>query len=131
MANTITKTTILDGARHLVVNVNVSGDGSGDETGTIIVDRSTFAPTTGLETVVEQVFGMLSGFKATILADATTDLVLCQLPDGQPVNYDWRDYGGISSNKAGTGFTGDILLTTSGLGSGELGTFTLVMRKGP
>jgi hypothetical protein len=47
MANTITKTTILDGPRNFVLLLNISGDGSGDETNTLIMDRSTFAVTTG------------------------------------------------------------------------------------
>lgn len=129
MANTITKTTILDGPRHLVVLVNIAGDASGDETGTIIVDRSTFVPTDGTEVVFEQVFGQLFGFTARILADATTDLVICQLPDGQPFGYDFRCFGGISSNKAGAGVTGDVLITTTGLGASEFGTIVLMLRK--
>ncbi|HDA7291300.1 TPA: hypothetical protein O5T71_002607, partial [Staphylococcus aureus] len=66
MANTITKTTIIDGIRNLVIMLNISGDGSGDETNTLIMDRSTFAPTDGTEIVIEKVAGNLNGFTAAL-----------------------------------------------------------------
>lgn len=128
MANTITKTVLADGPRHLVVLVNISGDSSGDETNTLLIDRSAYAVTTDTKTVVEKIEGLLSGFSATLSFDATTDLIFAALPDGQPVCYDWTDIGGVSSTKAGTGAVGDILLTTSGLAT-EKGTFTMWMRK--
>lgn len=129
MPNTITKTTIIDGARNLVVLVNIVGDGSGEETNTSLVDRSAFAPTDGTETVVEKVEGLASGFVATLSFDATTDLVFVRMPDGDEVQHDWCCFGGVSSNKAGAGATGDILLTTSSLGNGDTATFYLHMRK--
>ena len=128
MANTITKTTLLDGPRHLVQLINISGDASGDETNTVLVDRSAFAPTDGTELVVEKVEGLLSGFTAALSFDATADLTFVRLPDGDWFRHDWCDIGGVSSNKAGAGANGDILLTTSGLAS-ESGTFILHMRK--
>lgn len=130
MANTITKTTIEEGTRNLVVVVNILGDASGDETATVLIDRSTYTVTTDLEMTIDRVFGLLTGFSARLLVDGTTDIVVCQMPDGQPFDYDWKAYGGFSSNKVASGKTGDILITTSGLGSAEQGTFTLVMRKG-
>lgn len=128
MANTITKTVLEDGPRNLVVLVNISGDASGDETNTLLIDRSAYAVTTDTKTVVEKIEGLLSGFSATLSFDATADLNFAALPDGQPFCYDWTDVGGVSSTKAGAGAVGDILLTTSGLAA-EKGTFTMWMRK--
>lgn len=129
MANTITKTVLIDGRRNIVVHVNVVGDGSGDEAGSLLIDRSTFDPIDGTELVVDRIQGHLTGFSARLLFDATTDLEIAQLPDGQPHRYSWCDAGGFSSNKSGPGANGDILIATTGLGAGERGTFTLFMRK--
>jgi len=128
MANTITKTTLLDGPRHLVQLINIVGDASGEETNTVLVDRSAFAPTDGTELVVEKIEGLLANFTAVLSFDATADLVFARLP-ADWFCLDWKDAGGVSSNKAGAGAIGDILLTTSSLGAGDAATFTLFMRK--
>ncbi|HDA7126314.1 TPA: hypothetical protein O5T86_001247 [Staphylococcus aureus] len=128
MANTITKTTIIDGIRNLVIMLNISGDGSGDETNTLIMDRSTFAPTDGTEIVIEKVAGNLNGFTAALSFDATTDLIFASCP-ATWFEYDWKCFGGVSSNKSGAGTNGDILLTTVGLGSGKKGTIMIEMKK--
>lgn len=130
MANTITKTVLEDGARNLNVLVNIIGDGSGDEAATILIDRSVYADTAGLKLAVERVQGLIAGFTAQLLFDATTDLLIAQLPDGEPFDFDWCKTGGIASPKAGAAYTGDLLITTTGLGNGDKGTFTLFMRKG-
>jgi hypothetical protein len=129
MANTVTKTTILDGTHNLVILVNILGDGSGEETNTLIVDRSTFEPVLGIETTVRRVSGNFNGFAASLSFDATTDLPFVQLPPTW-FEYDWNDFGGLSSNKAGAGTNGDILLSTVNLGANERGTFVLEMIKG-
>jgi hypothetical protein len=129
MANTITKTTLEDGVRNLVVLVTIVGDGSGEETNTVLIDRSDYAPTSGTKLVVEKLDGLLTAFSARLIFDATTDLVFAHLPADDMFAYDWTNIGGIGSPKAGAGYNGDILVTTSSLGSGDRGTFTLHMRK--
>lgn len=131
MANTITKTTLLDGPRNLVQLINIAGEAAGvDETNTVLVDRSTFAPADGLELSVERIEGLLTGFTAALSFDATADLVFARLPDGDWFDYDWTSWGGISSNKAGAGAIGDILITTTGLTlAADVATFILHMRK--
>lgn len=130
MANSIIKTVLADGLRNLVLLVTITGDGSGDETNTALVTRSSFADTTGTKLVLNRVQGALAGFTAQLIFDATTKLAIAKLPDGQSFNYDWHEIDGIAASKAGAGNTGNLLITTSGLGSGESGTFTLFMRKG-
>lgn len=131
MANTITKTTLLDGPRNLVQIINIVGDESGEESNTVLVDRSTFEPVAGTELVVTKIEGLVSGFTAALSFDATADLVFVRLPDADWFCHDWKDIGGVSSNKAGAGANGDILLTTTGLatGAGDRATFILHMRK--
>lgn len=129
MANTITKTTLLDGPRNLHVHVTVVGDGSGEETGTLLIDRSAYAPAAKTKLTVVGIDGHMTGFSARLLFDATTDLEIVQLPDGERFRYCFAKSGGIASTKAGAGANGDILITTAGLGNGDRGTFTLRMRK--
>jgi hypothetical protein len=128
MANTITKTTLLDGANNLVQLINILGDASGDETNTLLVDRSAFSAADGQRFSVLKIEGLLSGFTAALSFDATADLVFVRLPDADWFCHDWRDIGGISSDKAGAGANGDILISTTGLGA-ESGTFILHLRK--
>lgn len=129
MANTIQTTTLLNGERNIVVLVNLASDGSeGDETNTVLIDRSAYGD--GTETVVEKIEGLVSGFSAALSFDATADLTFVRLPDGDWVRHDWCCIGGVSSNKAGAGATGDILLTTSGFAAaGDVATFIIHMRK--
>ena len=130
MANTISTTTLINGERNLVVLVNLASDGDeGDETNTVLIDRSTFTPA-GTELVVEKVEGLCSGFVATLSFDATADLPFVRLPDGDWFCHDWTCIGGVSSNKAGAGGTGDILLSTSGFSAAsDVATFIIHMRK--
>lgn len=131
MANVITRTVLHDGPRNLILLINIDGDASGEEVATVLVDRQTYAPIDGTELVVEKVQGMLRGFVATLLFDATADLAFVHLPDTEMFDFDWEDIGGVSSNKAGAGATGDILITTTGLATdaADAATFILQMRK--
>ncbi len=128
MANTITKTTVVNGDVNLIQIISVVGDGSGEETNLLLVDRSTFAPVAGTAMIVDKIEGYLSGFSAALLFDATADLTFARLP-ADCFSYDWRCFGGIHSGKAGAGANGDILISTSSLGAGDAGTFYLHMRK--
>jgi hypothetical protein len=113
------------------VLVNIDGDASGNETNTLLIDRSDYAPTDSAETVVTRIEGQLKGFSAILSFEADTDLPFAQLPADDQFCYDWRTAGGISSNKAGAGANGDILITTSGLDAGadDAATFTIYMTK--
>jgi hypothetical protein len=128
MANTITKTHLLNGPLNLVTHVTIVGDGSGEESAAILIDRSTFAPD-GTKLILDKVTGHLTAFSARLLWDATADLEICQMPADQWFFYDWCGVGGFPSGKAGAGGTGDLLITTASLGNGDRGTFTLYMRK--
>jgi len=130
MANTITVTTLVDGPVNLIQLVNIVGDGSGEETATILVDRSAYAPTDGTKLTLEKVEGLLTAFTAKLLFDATADLTVVSLPADEMFCYDFRCFGGVSSSKAGAGYTGDLLITTASLGAADAGTFVLHMRKG-
>lgn len=124
MANTISKQVIQNGPRNLVLNIYIAGDGSGDETATTLVDASTYGTS---ELTLESFWSGLSGFTADLLWDATANVPFLHLP-GYDVRYFPDKIDGIPNN-AGDGKTGDILITTTGLGNGEKGTIILHLRK--
>lgn len=126
MVNTVTKQTILDGETQLIVKMHITGDGSGDETATNLIDVSTYAgaPT---EVKIYNIDAAFSGFSVNMLWDATANVDIINLPEGEDI-FDFERFGGLLNN-SGTGKTGDIVFTTSGLGSGDEGTIILHMRK--
>ena len=120
MANLIEKQTIQDGERNLVLKIHIDGDGSGEETSTLLIDVSSYAgsPT---ELVLKEIKAGLTGFSLELLWDATTDVHLFNVPDFDvDQSFDTSMFSGIPNN-AGTGKTGDINFTTVGLGATDTG----------
>lgn len=125
MANTIDKQTIVDSERNLVVLVNITGDNSGDEAATQLIDASSYVGSPARLRLV-RVQSALEGFSAQLLWDATTDDELVHLPPYE-VDFDMSRFGGIP-DPGSTGTTGDVMITTTGLGS-EKGTIILEFAK--
>lgn len=127
MVNTLTNHTINDGQRNLVVKTHIVGDGSGEESDTVMIDASTFvnAPT-DLKIVRAQAH--FRGFSADLIWDATSNVDIFTIPAEDEFSECFRQYGGIPNN-AGTGKTGDVLISTTGLGAGDEGTIILHMQK--
>jgi hypothetical protein len=129
MANSLEKQTIIDGSRNLVVKIHIEGDGSGDESETVLIDASSYSPAS-TDIKIMGIHSTLSGFTADLLWDATTNVAIMNLPDyeynlnGPQIGH----FGGLVNN-AGAGKTGDILVTTSNLGAGDHGTIILEMKK--
>lgn len=129
MANTVTTTTILDGSRILIVKIELASDGaSGEETGTVVVDASTYTPAF-TNAKLTALHSSLIGFQAELEWDATANTHLMHLPDYE-YNYS-RAEGMIPiPNNAGAGRTGDIVLNTTGFtAAGDNGTIILVLHK--
>lgn len=128
MVNAIAKQTVHDGHRNLVVKVTIVGDASGDETGTDLIDVADYSDPDSHwdELKLMKVESHLNGFSAQLLWEATTDVKICDLPDGEAI-MDWRTIGGLINN-AGAGVTGDIQISTVNLGA-ENGTIVLHMVK--
>lgn len=126
MANTVEIETIVDGSRNLVVKVHIDGDGSGEETNKLLVDASTYAPAfTDLKLMKIQ--SNLIGFSAELIWDATVNVHGWTLPDYEQ-NQEFYEMGGIHNN-AGAGKTGDVLISTIGLGAGDTGHALLYFKK--
>lgn len=128
MANSVTMQTMHDGHRNLVVEIKIAGDGSGEESGTLVIDVSSYAAPVPSEVRILTVTANLGSFDASLYWDATTDVMAAAISGGGSSTSDYRPIGGLKNN-AGTGKTGDILLSTLGLATGERGTILLEMRK--
>lgn len=126
MANIINKRTLQDGVKKTVTHVYIRGDGTGEETNNIIVDVSALSPS-ATKVDIECVKSSLQGCSAFLLWDATTDVEVVALPDGHNEKYYTETE--LLTNNAGAGVTGDILLTTVGLGANDLLELTIVTRK--
>lgn len=124
MALTITKQTIHDGERNLVVKVHLLGD-SLEATAAQLIDVSAYAGAPD-NVKVTRIVASLENFHCTLLWDATTDVSFVDIPAGDS-DQDFTAEGGLVNN-AGTGVTGDIMLTTRGVGVEE-GTIVLHMKK--
>jgi hypothetical protein len=125
----ITKQTILDGSKNLVVKIHIEGDVGGDETDTVLIDASSYSPIFDGGRVMG-IHSALVGFTAHLDWDATTNIPLLDIPDyeynlnGEQIGW----FGGIPNN-AGAGKTGDILISTTGLGAGDHGMIILELAK--
>ena len=128
MALTITKQTIIDGPRNLVVKIHLLGD-SNDATATLLINVSDYSnptPGVGASVKVMRIVSTLENFHCTLLWDANTDVSFADIPAGNH-DQDFSKEGGLVNN-AGAGITGDIMLTTRRIGVTE-GTFVLHMKK--
>jgi len=129
MANTITSQTIVDGTKNLIVKIDILGDASGEETATVIVDASTFTPAY-TDCSLVGIHATLVGFTARLYWDATANVPLFSIADYEVnlTTQEVRRFGGLPNN-AGAGKTGDVLMTTAGLGAADHGTLILEFEK--
>jgi hypothetical protein len=125
MVGTITKQVIVDGSRNTVVKFTIGGDA--DLTNAVLFDASAYvgANTNNKLMKIQYAF---DGFNARLFWDATANVDLLTLPDTHMETQCYKYFGGIPNN-AGTGKTGDILITTSGLIDGDDGHIILYIKK--
>lgn len=123
MANTISIKKIVDGQRKYVVEVDILGDGTGEEAATVVVDFSDLEAVVrqvALTVSIEKIIWSFTGFSATVLWDATTPVRAFECNENNG-GFDFKTLGGPQINPKATGFTGDIVFTTVGLGDGDHG----------
>lgn len=124
MADAVTSQTLIDGPKNVVVKLTNVSDGTG-EAAVLKVDVSALngAPD---RVKINKVHYNVNGMVASLLWDATTDVVALVLAgDGC---FDFTSFGGLINN-AGTGVTGDILLTTTGHTAADSYSIILEMAK--
>ncbi len=130
--NTITK--LVSGQSKRVVYFTLVSDGS-EETDLVIYDSSDWGGVDTLTGSIQRIQAMFHildetavDVRADLQFDASTDVHAISLPKGRPIDLDFRHVGGLK-NYSGTGRTGDITLTTTGLESGD--TISLVLEIRP
>jgi hypothetical protein len=124
MADAVSSQTILDGKRNVVMKFTNLSDGTGEAAVTKVdVSALNDAPAT---VSIKKIHYSVTGMVVTLLWDATTDERIVDLAgDGC---LDCSGFGGIPNTLA-SGYTGDILLTTTGHTSGDNYTVILEMTK--
>lgn len=128
MVNTVSQRTLLGGGadRTIVRSIHIISDGS-EESNLIVYDNSTF--------INDVTKGSLLEIKASGAAclvrlswDQTTDVPIISFDPSQNPLFCFEDFGGIS-NPGGTGATGDMLLNTANLDSGDEVFILLVIKQ--
>lgn len=138
MADVVKVSTLLDGPRHLVVNMIDTSDGTGESDVTKVdLDATSHTSTKaagsahipqGKSTLaslsIMEVWYSIQGFEGVELKwDHTANSTSVVLPAGDGY-IDYRDVGGLHDD--GSGGTGDILLSTVSQGAGAANdTYTL------
>lgn len=118
MTNTVTQRTIKGSgdSKKVIRLINIVSDGS-EETDLVIYDNSAFVNDVARGRLTKV---MASGSTCTIRLewDQTTDSPIISFdPINNPI-YDMYSFGGIP-NPAGSGATGDIVMTTANLDTGD------------
>lgn len=109
MANAVTTQVLLDNDRNYAIKI-VGVLDTGNLTDELIVDFSTLVPLpTSLR--LDKLWYSMGSLVALLKWDATTDVPL--LAVSQSDHPGWKKIAGLPNN-AGTGVTGDVLLTTYG-----------------
>ncbi len=123
MPNTITQTTLLTSRAKVIKHIVIASDGT-EETDLVIYDSSVVATALGIADPltcrldrIEYSVSSATSF-ITLEFDASTDVMVAAIPSNASGVIDFRQFGGIR-NTAGSGVTGDITLTTTGLASGD------------
>jgi len=126
MANTITSRTIQDTQNIVVVLVHIVSDGS-EESDTVVFDNSAFFNAVSKGKLMQVQFSG-SDCICRLEWDQTTDSAIGAFNPVNSPKIKYWDIGGIC-NPNGTGATGDIVLTTANLDSGDEVTMVLWVKK--
>ena len=122
MADAVTSTTISDGTHKAVIQITNLSDGTGEDAVNKIDVSGLAAREDGTAcngVVIEKVSHSIIGFtQVQLLFDATANTIALGLAQDSNGHMDFSDFGGLK-NTAGSGKTGDILLTTIGASSND------------
>jgi len=125
MAGTLTVQKIMDGSRNVIIKGFIAGDA--DLSDVKFYDASAYVNGT-IDISLMKVIYEFNGLGAQLIWDADTDVPFLTLGTNQSDTLNFRDTGSLYNN-AGTGKTGDILITTTGMAAGDTGTITLYIKK--
>ena len=129
MTITVTKQTLLEGNRNLVVQVNVTADASAEATAATLIDASDYVlGLTSTDLKLMKLVYATSGVAVRFLWGATTDIPFLAIGPDDSGEFCWENIGGLINN-SGTGKTGDIKYSTQGLTSGDYLALTFYLKK--
>jgi hypothetical protein len=130
MAWTITRTTLIDAPDRAAVLAHILTDGS-DATDQIIVDKSALSGTfTKLAITKIYVRATHSTVLVFLEWDATTDDPIVAIDEATPLALDFEAYGGFV-DPVSAGNTGDVILTSAGVGGAGYIMVLVEVRKVP
>lgn len=119
---TVVQKVVENGARNLVVEYHITSTAATELTATtVIVDYSALGNDNGGDYALKKYYSNLVGFSAAVFWDATTNTKMLDLIEGES-GLDFMEVGGPITNNAGSGKTGDVVMTTNGIGNGDSGT---------
>ena len=137
MADAVTSQIINDnkGAKSILVKLTNISDGTG-ESAVTKVDVSTLAKSQNDDAcsrvAIQEIYYDIFGMRVDLLWNASSNVLCKTLGANGALSsqgyMDFRDFGGITNN-AGSGVNGDLLLTTTGHGSGDHYTIILKLSK--
>ena len=119
MADLTKVTTIADNPREVVMAFQYQYVDTGNESAVLKIDVSSLVASSSGETCtgirILECWWVISAMTVEILADASTDVIIMHLTEGQSGYQDFSKFGGLPSSKSfGTSPTGDIKFTTTG-----------------
>lgn len=128
MANTFARKVITSGPRYHKARYQITGDGSGDESGTLLIDIEQVGrhPDGQIpsELSLSRIEYTFSGFSADLEwedSDGTNPLAYTMIGE-EPTVMDFRD---AKIRNDATNKTGSIDISTQGLGAGDKGTLMI------
>ena len=122
MADVVTSTTLLDGERHAIMSFTYQYVDTGNESAVTKVDVSGLAKNSEGESCsavrIVGVWYSTVGMTVEILSDASTDIIIMHLDEGQSGYQDFSKFGGLPTTSSyGSSGTGDVKFTTTGAGA--------------
>ena len=122
MADIVSTTTIADNPREAVIAFQYQYVDTGNESAVLKIDVSSLAANSDGETCtgvrILECWWVISAMTVEILDDASTDVMMLHLTEGQSGYQDFTSFGGLPSSKTyGTSPTGDVKFTTTGAGA--------------
>lgn len=131
MADAVTSQILFDGNRQTVMKFTNISDGTG-ETNVVKVNVSALASYQGKAyTAVDitKVFVATHGMEVVMRWEAATPVNIATFGPNIMNTWDMKDFGGIYSNAAASGKTGNITFTTLDASAGDAYTVILVLKK--
>src|SRR6185503_3989170 len=132
MSNTIAITKTNYGDRHVIVQVFIQADGSGDESGHVLIDPyEDLSPSLPRKPVfaIQEIWYDLDGFNMTLSFGGLVDTPVWTLSQGSGNSICFDCFGGLVDRNGDDG-DGKLLLSTVGFNTvGKQGSMVIKLRK--